>query len=181
MECNVVVPGYMRPGRGILESDEILAKDNQRDQLIESSHIGLRIIFRGRSSSDAQIAQLLHESEKLTDNTGGLSNSQSAANHWPKRLGSNPQVSADITPRRNTRRDYMQPYPAGLFVADKKINCRRCRLKLLPALATYANGNGPAAIGGEAGDFLLSLSVISRPSQESEVAKLVIDDLTANA
>ena len=41
MECNVVVPDYMRPGRGILESDEILAKDNQRDQLIESSLIAI--------------------------------------------------------------------------------------------------------------------------------------------
>ena len=27
MECNVVEPGYMRPGRGILESDDIMAKD----------------------------------------------------------------------------------------------------------------------------------------------------------
>src|SRR5262245_12068896 len=64
-------------------------------------HIGLRIIFRGRSSSDPQIAQLLHESEKLTDTNYGLSNYQSAANQWPKRLGLNPQASADITPGRS--------------------------------------------------------------------------------
>jgi hypothetical protein len=27
MGCNVVEPGYIRPKRGILESDDILAKD----------------------------------------------------------------------------------------------------------------------------------------------------------
>jgi hypothetical protein len=30
MGCNVVELGYMRPRRGILESDDILAKDNRR-------------------------------------------------------------------------------------------------------------------------------------------------------
>src|SRR5262245_26644497 len=29
MECNVVEPGYMRPMRGILESDDFLAKDRR--------------------------------------------------------------------------------------------------------------------------------------------------------
>jgi hypothetical protein len=29
MGCNVVEPGYIRPKRGILESDDILAKDRQ--------------------------------------------------------------------------------------------------------------------------------------------------------
>jgi hypothetical protein len=30
MECNVVEPGYLNPRRGILESDDILVKDNRR-------------------------------------------------------------------------------------------------------------------------------------------------------
>lgn len=63
----------------------------------------------------------------------------------------------------------MHPYPAGLFVADKKTNRYRRRLTLLAALATYAN-RGAAAIAGEAGDFQLSLFVLSRPSQEGEGA-----------
>src|SRR5262249_6311849 len=46
----------------------------------------LENIFGGRTSSAPPRAQLLHESEKLTDANGGLSNSQSAANQWPKRL-----------------------------------------------------------------------------------------------
>ena len=54
-----------------------------------------------------------------------------------------------------------------LLITDKKTNIHRRRLNLLASLATYVNGSGGDAIGGEAGDFLLSLLVSSATSRQA--------------
>lgn len=61
---------------------------------------------------------------------------------------------------------------ARLLIADKKTNIHRRRINLLASLATHSNGNDCGAIGGEAGDFLLSLFALGRRAGRNLGARL---------